>query len=130
MNYEDIRPYNDDEYHQIITELFEIEPLMATIDNYLTELSLPQIKEMMLGYETIQEFQSKMVCNFISRIIQRSVNNFSYDGLKDLDKEESYLLLSNHRDIVLDSALINYCLNDKQFNTSEIAIGDNLLSIR
>jgi 1-acyl-sn-glycerol-3-phosphate acyltransferase len=128
LNYEDIRPYNDDEYHQIITELFEIEPLMATIDNYLTELSLPQIKEMMLGYETIQEFQSKMVCNFISRIIQRSVNNFSYDGLKDLDKEESYLLLSNHRDIVLDSALINYCLNDKQFNTSEIAIGDNLLS--
>jgi len=128
LNYEDIRPYNDDEYHQIITELFEIEPLMATIDNYLTELSLPQIKEMMLGYGTIQEFQSKMVCNFISRIIERSVNNFSYDGLKNIDKEESYLLLSNHRDIVLDSALINYCLNDKQYNTSEIAIGDNLLS--
>jgi 1-acyl-sn-glycerol-3-phosphate acyltransferase len=128
LNYEDIRPYNDDEYHQIITELFEIEPLMATIDNYLTEISLPQIKEMMLGYGTIQEFQSKMVCEFINRIIQRSVNNFSYDGLTNLNKEESYLLLSNHRDIVLDSALINYCLNDKQYDTSEIAIGDNLLS--
>ena len=128
MNFEDIRPYNDDEYHQIITELFEIEPLMATIDNYLTELSLPQIKEMMLGYGTIQEFQSKMVCEFINRIIQRSVNNFSYDGVLNLDKDESYLLLSNHRDIVLDSALINYCLNDRKYNTSEIAIGDNLLS--
>ncbi len=128
MNYEDIRPYNDDEYHQVIQELFEIKPLMATIDNYLTELSLPQIKEMMLGYGTIQEFQSKMVCNFISRIIQRSVNNFSYDGILNLAKEESYLLLSNHRDIVLDSALINYSLNDQKYNTSEIAIGDNLLS--
>ena len=128
MNFEDIRPYNDDEYHQIIQELFEVEPLMATIDNYLPELSLPQIKKMMLGYETIQEFQSKLVCEFINRIIQRSVANFSYSGISNLDKQESYLLLSNHRDIVLDSALINYCLNNKQYNTSEIAIGDNLLS--
>ena len=44
MNFEDIRPYNDDEYHQIITELFEIEPLMATIDNYLTEVPVNALK--------------------------------------------------------------------------------------
>ena len=92
MNFEDIRPYNDDEYHQVITELFEIEPLMATIDNYLPEISLAQVKEMMLGYKTVQEFQSKMVCEFIDRIIQRSVTNFSYGGVSGLDKEESYLL--------------------------------------
>jgi hypothetical protein len=128
LNFEDIRPYNDDEFHKIVQELFEIEPLMATIDNYLPELSLTQIKEMILGYGTIQEFQSKMVCEFINRIIQRSVTNFSYDGVLKLDKDESYLLLSNHRDIVLDSALINYCLNDRKYNTSEIAIGSNLLS--
>ena len=113
---------------KLLQNYLKLEPLMATIDNYLPELSLAQIKEMILGYGTIQEFQSKMVCEFINRIIQRSVNNFSYDGVLNLDKEESYLLLSNHRDIVLDSALINYCLNDRQYNTSEIAIGSNLLS--
>ena len=128
LNFEDIRPYKDDEYHKIVQELFEVEPLMGTINNYLPELSLPQIKAMMLDYGTIQEFQSKMVCEFINRIIQRSVTKFSYDGVLNLDKEESYLLLSNHRDIVLDSALINYCLNDRKYNTSEIAIGSNLLS--
>ncbi|PCI96296.1 MAG: glycerol acyltransferase [Flavobacteriales bacterium] len=128
MDFEDIRPYRDDEFHKIITELFEIQPLMATIDNYLEDFTLPEIKKMMLSFDTIQEFQSKMVCQFISKIIDRSVNNFSYDGILKLDKNESYLLLSNHRDIVLDSALINYCLNDREYNTSEIAIGDNLLS--
>ena len=128
MDFEDIRPYRDDEFHKIITELFEIQPLMATIDNYLEDFTLPEIKKMMLSFDTIQEFQSKMVCQFISKIIERSVNNFSYDGILKLDKNESYLLLSNHRDIVLDSALINYCLNDRDYNTSEIAIGDNLLS--
>ena len=128
MDFEDIRPYRDDEFRKIITELFEIQPLMATIDNYLEDLTMPEIKELMLSFDTIQEFQSKMVCQFISKIIDRSVNNFSYDGILKLDKNESYLLLSNHRDIVLDSALINYCLNDREYNTSEIAIGDNLLS--
>ncbi len=128
MNFEDIRPYTDNEYHQIITELFEVEPLMATIHNYLEDLTMPEIKEMLLSFDTIQEFQSKMVCRFISIIIERSVNNFSYDGVLDLNKDESHLLLSNHRDIVLDSALLNYCLNDRGYDTSEIAIGSNLLS--
>ncbi len=128
MNFEDIRPYNDSEYKGIITELFEIDPLMATIHNYLPQYSMPELKEVLLSFDAIQDFQSKMVCDFISTIIKRSVNNFSYEGVLKLDKNESYLLLSNHRDIVLDSALINYCLNDKEYNTSEIAIGSNLLT--
>ena len=94
MDFEDIRPYRDDEFHKIITELFEIQPLMATIDSYLEDFTLPEIKKMMLSFDTIQEFQSKMVCQFISKIIDRSVNNFSYDGILKLDKNESYLLLS------------------------------------
>ena len=114
MDFEDIRPYRDDEYHKIITELFEIQPLMATIDNYLEDFTLPEIKKMMLSFDTIQEFQSKMVCRFISKIIERSVNNFSYDGILKLDKNESHLLLSNHRDIVLDSALMRPGRFDRQ----------------
>ncbi len=128
LNFEDIRPYKDDEYKKIVQELFEVQPLMDTIAYYLPELSIAEIKELLLSYSTIQEFQSKMVCEFIDRIIKVSVDNFSYDGVLRLNKDESYLLLSNHRDIVLDSALINYCLNDRQYNTSEIAIGSNLLS--
>ena len=128
MDFEDIRPYRDDEYKKIISELFEVEPLMATINNYLPEYSRSELKEVLLSFDAIQDFQSNMVCEFIDRIIKRSVSNFSFDGVLKLDKEKSYLLLSNHRDIVLDSALINYCLNDRQYNTSEIAIGSNLVS--
>ncbi|MBL4670405.1 MAG: 1-acyl-sn-glycerol-3-phosphate acyltransferase [Flavobacteriales bacterium] len=128
MNFEDIRPYNDDEYQKIVKELFEVQPLMATIQRYLPELSFTEIKELLLSYNKIQDFQSKVVCRIITRILEHSANNFTYDGILKLDKKESYLLLSNHRDIVLDSALINYCLNDREYNTSEIAIGSNLLS--
>ena len=127
LNFEDIRPYNDDEYQQIIKELFEILPLMDIIQRYLPKYSMPELKEKLLSFNTIQSFQREMVCDFITTILKLSTDKFSYDGVLKLDKEESYLLLSNHRDIVLDSALINWCLNDRQYNTSEIAIGSNLL---
>jgi 1-acyl-sn-glycerol-3-phosphate acyltransferase len=127
VNFEDIRPYNDDEYKGIIQQLFEVQPLMNTIHKYLPQYSMTELKEVLLSFDTIQGFQSEMVCDFITSIIQFSVDKFSYDGVLKLDKDESYLLLSNHRDIVLDSALINWCLNDRKYNTSEIAIGSNLL---
>ncbi len=128
MNFEDIRPYKDDEYLSVIKELCEVEPLMNTIKSYLPELSIDEIKSTLFSFTKIQDFQSEMVCKVIDRIILDSVNQFSYDGILRLDKNTNYLLVSNHRDIVLDSALINYCLNKRAYNTSEIAIGSNLLS--
>jgi len=128
LNFEDIRPYNDDEYHQIVKELFDVKPLMDVIVNYLPELSVAEIQELLLSFDTIQEFQSKMVCRIIDRMLLSCVDKFSYGGISELDKDTSRLFITNHRDIVLDSALINYCLNDSGNNTSEIAIGDNLLS--
>lgn len=128
LDFDDIRSYNDDEYKTVIKELLEVQPLIQTIQNYLPEYSVEDLKKILLSFEKIQDFQSKMVCKFVDRIIKSSIKNFSYDGILRLDKHNSYLLISNHRDIVLDSALINYCLNDRQYNTSEIAIGSNLLS--
>lgn len=128
MNFEDIRPYKDDEYLSVIKELCEVDSLMNTIKGYLPELSIDEIKKTLLSFNNIQDFQSKMVCKVIDRILLDSVNQFSYDGILRLDKNTNYLLISNHRDIVLDSALINYCLNKRAYNTSEIAIGSNLLS--
>ena len=49
------------EYHQIIQELFDVQPLMATIDNYLPELSLPQIKEMMLDIGKLKTLKINLI---------------------------------------------------------------------
>ncbi|NQX98932.1 MAG: hypothetical protein HRT73_13795 [Flavobacteriales bacterium] len=76
MNFEDIRPYNDDEYQKIVKELFEVQPLMATIQRYLPELSFTEIKELLLSYNKIQDFQSKVVCRIITRILESSANNY------------------------------------------------------
>ena len=126
-NFEDIQPYNDDEYHQIVNELLEVKTLQEAIEYYLPNLSFNQVKQLLNSFVTVQEFQSDMACRLVQSIIDDSVEEFSYDGVLALDKADTYLLMSNHRDIVLDSAFINYCLNDRKRNTCEIAIGSNLL---
>ena len=127
FDFEDIRPYNDDEYHQVVNELLEVEPLQRAIQYYLPTLSLDEVKQLLNSFNSIQEFQSDMACRLVQAIIDDSIKEFSFDGVLALDIDKTYLLMSNHRDIVLDSALINYCLNVRQRNTCEIAIGSNLL---
>lgn len=128
MNFEDIRPYNDDEYHQVVETLFKVTPLMDVVNAYLPELASGELEKILLSFKSINEFQSKMVCRVIDSVLTSSVKNFSYGGLDKIAKDSAPLFITNHRDIVLDSALINYCLNDGGHNTSEIAIGSNLLS--
>lgn len=129
MNFENIRAYRDDEYQSIIKKLLEVEVLMETIHSYLPELTMDEIKEKLLSFSTIQQFQSEMVCWVIDRILTASSDGITFKGITELNPNISNLFISNHRDIVLDSALINYALNERKKNTSEIAIGSNLLSL-
>jgi len=125
--FEDIRPFKDDEYKEVIKELFEVDPLMDAVQNYLPELTLDEIKALLISFNGIQDFQSNMVCRVIQSSIDSSMDHFTHDGVLELDKNSSYLFVTNHRDIVLDSALVNFCLNDEKYDTCEIAIGSNLL---
>tara|TARA_Y100000991_G_scaffold85515_1_gene64510 strand:+ start:1637 stop:2656 length:1020 start_codon:yes stop_codon:yes gene_type:complete len=64
----------------------------------------------------------------VSGIVQQSINKFSIEGIKNLDSEKGYLYISNHRDITLDSALLNLTLHQNNLKTTYNAVGNNLLS--
>jgi 1-acyl-sn-glycerol-3-phosphate acyltransferase len=128
LNYEDIRPYNDNEYKAAIEELFDIQPLMETIYRNFPELSENEVKDLLLSFNGLQEFQSNIVCRVIQNGIDSTMKAFSFDGLIQLGKNSSHIFITNHRDIVVDSALINYCLDITGNDTCEIAIGSNLLA--
>lgn len=48
-------------------------------------------------------------------------------GFEKLEKNTSYLFISNHRDIILDTSLLNVCLFDHGLVMTASAIGDNLV---
>ncbi len=64
----------------------------------------------------------------VSEVIKNSINKFSISGIENLDINKGYLFIANHRDITLDSALLNFSLHKNKFNTTYNAVGNNLLS--
>jgi glycerol-3-phosphate O-acyltransferase len=76
---------------------------------------------------SIRQFQEEVISAYVKQVIQNTTNGVSVEGLDKLNPNEAYLFLSNHRDIVLDPAILNVLLFENGFNTTEIAIGDNLL---
>jgi len=137
--FDDIRPYRDDEVVTVIRKLIEEEELLSSVAFYtmpwlyrplpalarwIVNLSLRLKVHKITSIETVQ----KEVAKYLFRLIRKSTDGFSYSGLKELDLNKPSLFISNHRDIVLDPALVNYALFNVGAETVEIAVGDNLLS--
>ena len=76
---------------------------------------------------TIRQFQNDIISDYIKVVIDNTSRGVTMEGLENLNPKDSYLYISNHRDILLDPAILNVVLVDNGFDTTEIAIGDNLL---
>ena len=128
IDFEDIRPYNDDEmpdavkrvsesihFYSIAKYLFpDADSHISFIDNFKKS-------------QTVDEFQVQVMDKIIRNILQQTSNGLSYSGFEQLSNEKSYMFLSNHRDIVLDSAILQVVLHECGLKTSEITFGSNLM---
>jgi hypothetical protein len=127
-NFDDIRCYDDNEYQDVAKRLVKEPILLYGIQKYHLELSIDNIKDMLLSYQNIYEFQYDMVRRSLERVVENTITELSSDGFTSLNGKSRYTFISNHRDIVLDSGLINYLLiKEVGFAGCEIAIGSNLL---
>lgn len=129
MQFNDIRPYYDQEYQSVVKRLLTKDPFLKALKNYFPEYPEKKIRQLLLSCKSIKEFQQVIISSVVEKIAARSLTELTFSGLDQLDQQQSYLFLSNHRDIVLDSAFLNYGLNQAGLETSEIAIGSNLLKI-
>lgn len=135
----DIRPYHDDEVAAVLERLFGDREFLET----LAKLRLPRLTDRfpgvmrylvrwllrreLRGVNDVYGLQS-LVKRYMDRMIENTTDKFSVSGLNELDTGRQYLFMSNHRDIALDPAFVNYALYHNHHDTVRIAIGDNLLS--
>ena len=68
-----------------------------------------------------------VIAGYMDKLIEKTATSLTHSGLQELSPKKPYLFISNHRDIVMDPAFLNYMLYHGGFNTVYIAIGDNLL---
>ena len=125
--FEDIRSYRDHEVKEVMGRLFSQPMVSGLLNSMLPGVSEANFKAILSEVNTVLDFQDKIMAPIIERNVLPTFTELSVSGLENLDKNNSYLFISNHRDIVLDSALMNYFLHKSGFSTAEIAIGDNLL---
>ncbi len=128
-NFDDIRPYRNEEFSAVMARLLD-DPLFdkaILINLYKDPEVLQQMKAVMRSIKTIEVFQEQIIVPLIRRILESSSTGLTMQGLENLDKNQRYLYISNHRDIILDSALLNVEMHASGFSPTEIAIGSNLL---
>ncbi len=126
--FDDIRPYNDSEVHPAL-ERIVANPLFSNISKYLFPgMDENLFKQALLSCYTKDDFQVKIMSRIVDKVLADTTKGLSYEGMEYFDGGKKYLIVSNHRDIVLDSAIIQLILYKAGAQTTEIAVGDNLIT--
>jgi len=125
--FDDIRPYDDDEVAPVIEQLLK-NPQFRGVMNFLFPGERgKQVEQLMQTFTNQHDFQHKLMKDLVFEVLNRTSTGFTSSGLENISPEIAYTYISNHRDIVLDAAILSSLLGMNGFETVEIAIGDNLL---
>jgi len=123
----DIAPIEDENVKKTIQELLVDPGFIHAVKYILPDIDWDEFSAEMSKYETKFDFQSKMIAPTVWGMTRRTSTSVVSDGWENIADKRAHLIISNHRDIVLDAGILNILLDEKGLPTTEIAIGDNLL---
>ena len=130
--FKDIRPYEPEEMRQAFDDLLGDRQFNAIMKGFVPWLP-KSVRNAMLrlafkGVKTPLDFQMRFMKPVVKYIIRKHTDGCSFDDTALRNFEQRYTFVSNHRDIVLDSAFLDVMLVEAGYPTTvEIGIGDNLL---
>lgn len=125
--FDHIRPYLDTEVHQALIEHAKHPMFKVLLQFTFPDKSMREIKTILDNCHSIKDFQTKVIYKSVQNLLSKSSEGFSTSGFEALEKEKPYFFISNHRDIVLDTSLLNVALLDHGLVSTASAIGDNLV---
>ncbi|MFV8226407.1 1-acyl-sn-glycerol-3-phosphate acyltransferase [Christiangramia aquimixticola] len=127
QNFDDIRFYRDEEVNDALREYVKHPMVKALLQFTFPDLSYSDIKAIVGECHSIRDFQSKVIYLSVEKVLEKTSEGLTDGGFEELDTKESYMYISNHRDIILDTSLINYTLYNHDLVMTASAIGDNLV---
>ena len=123
--FDDIRPFNDDEIPAAVASLSK-EEYFRKVAEYLpgdTDTFMQEFSKV----STTDDFQTRMLFPFLRWIARTTSDSLLGVGFGNIDPSKPYTYISNHRDILLDATLLGLLLAEHGIPTPETALGDNLL---
>ena len=136
--FKDIRPYQDQEIRAVLERLLLNPEFLASIAKFysptlsryfparMAAAAGKKLQQQLLGVHDVKSMQD-VIAVYMDKMIHDTTTGLSNSGLNALLEGRNYLFISNHRDIAMDPAFVNYMLYHAGYKTLQIAIGDNLL---
>ncbi|MEE3447372.1 MAG: 1-acyl-sn-glycerol-3-phosphate acyltransferase, partial [Bacteroidales bacterium] len=125
--FDEIRPYYDSEVDGVIDKLLSESGFRKTVKYFFPDVPFEVTEKLLRNVHTIRDFQTQFIARLVNGLEKMYTNGVTFNGLENVPEGKGYLFVSNHRDIILDSAFLNTYLAQHGHQTSEIAIGSNLL---
>ena len=125
--FDQIRPFYDSEVRAAVERLVVEPGFLKTLEYFFPTAPIDRTVQMLRSLRTVREFQDKFIAVLVQAITKKYITELTFTGLENVPEDKGFLIVSNHRDIILDSALLNTYFLMHGRNTSEIAIGSNLL---
>ena len=127
QKFDAIRPFYDAEINEGIRSSIN-HPMMKALMNFtFPEMPDDVWKEQLLKTHSIRDFQCNFIYQSVQRVLAKSSDGLTTSGFEKLEKNTAYLFISNHRDIILDTSLLNASLFTHGLVMTASAIGDNLV---
>lgn len=127
VDYASISPYTDEEAVKALRRVAQ-NPFLPIVSKFLfPDEPFYTLRRLLKSINSIDEFQQVVMSKMIMTVIQRSSSGFTFDGLENVPKDRKFLAVSNHRDIILDPAMIQWTLFHNDLPLTEICVGSNLL---
>ncbi len=127
QDFSDIAPFDNSNVREQIASMVAQPEFKHAMTWMFPDIDYDAFKQQMLQLQTQEEFQTIVMKRFLELLVERFTDGLSATGLDNIEQGKAYTMISNHRDIVLDSAFLNLSLMRSNLPTSEIAIGNNLL---
>ena len=125
--FDDIRPYEDHEVGALVEKVLNLSFYNTLIRRFFPGKDPDKLKLAFLRINSIYDFQVKVIYPILKKLINDTSTGLTYSGFDKLKKGIPNLFISNHHDIILDPSVLNVLLYKNGFNTTKVAIGDNLL---
>ena len=126
-DFEDIRPYRDDEINAALQRIVAVPEFGKILGFLFPDKDGSNILATLNQIQSAIEFQKQFMHPLVNSIVQKTSNGLTTSGFENLIPGTPYLFVANHRDIVLDSAILQVVLLDFGHQTSEITFGSNLM---
>lgn len=128
MEFDEIRPYTDDEFKEAYYHLMDDPRFGQAIKLCVPNYSVEAFRQDLEHFHTIEDAQVDFDKRFLDAFLSQTSKGISLSGIENLKEDEAYMFIGNHRDITLDPALLQYYFFIEHRKTSRIAMGDNLFT--